>query len=190
VVCEGEECLHHFSDDEPTPRNRLTDFLLELVACGVRNLFLLCFGSCRGVCADVGSQSSPSCPALSQEWSYSDSNKGRLSSCLSFHSIASSEELERDVSGALHEIFLFYQRELRGTEDCPVLLTTVRHSQEPAVVSSSQAVYQMLTATCLSSDQRAGEIPRDGLTVSAQILNLSDPEADRAAFLSAIGRWC
>jgi hypothetical protein len=187
VLCEGEEGLCAV-DGDTTLSNRLTDFLLELIACGVRNLFLLCSGGCRGICAAVGKASLPPPPSTlppPSEWSYSETNKDRLSNFLAFRSIASTEELERDLREALREIScLSNQRD--GC--CPVLVATVSHSEATRGVSSTQTLYQLLASPfpVASEPRRSETLSREGLAVMARLLPLADPESDTASFLSAI----
>lgn len=189
----GEELR---SDDENF--SRLTSFLLELIACGIRNLTLLCCGRCRGVCQEVHRTSSTAAPPP-----YSPSlctppllpahpSLSHLSSYLSFRSISSKAEFERDLQTCLQEISHLSHE--GGSADSaslgvPIFLSSVRHSTRDAEdsfpserPSSSQTVFGMLRG-----EIEEGRVP-GGLAVSCRILTLTDPIKDTPTFASALLR--
>jgi hypothetical protein len=200
VVCGGAEdeltCGEESGDDSNENFSRLTDFLLELIACGIRNLTLLCCGDCRGVCREVhqASSSAPLQSSSSPSWLYSHSNLRHLSAYLSFRSISSKAEFEKDLQVSLEETLRFSQQ--RGGEEetpfpsvVPVFLSSVRYSPrgqqgaaEGSEKPSSRAVYEMLKG------ESEGGTVRGGLTVSCRILTLTDPAKDAATFSSFLLR--
>jgi hypothetical protein len=180
VVCGGGE--DKVSCGEGSAEDSLTNFLLELIACGIRNLTLLCLGDCHGVCHELHRSTSSSAP-LPSPWLYSDSKLRHLSSYLSFRSISSKAEFETDLHASLEEILRFHQRdgEEANCDGVPVFLSSVRHSSLEARESeiySSRAVYGMLRG----EREQEGTRVRGGLTISFRIMTLVDPEKDTLSF--------
>ena len=184
------------SDDEKF--SHLTNFLLELIACGVRNLTLLCCGRCRGVCQEVHRTSSTAAPPSSSPslcpppWLPTQPSLSHLTSYLSFRSISSKAEFERDLQTCLQEISHLSQEGSSADSaplGVPIFLSSVRHSTRGAEdslpsgrPSSSQTVFGMLRG-----EIEEGRVP-GGLAVSCRIITLTDPIKDTPTFASALLR--
>lgn len=166
IICQGDTCD---GTTDALKDARLTNFLLELIACGIRQIKLLCLDNCKGVCGRIEPSSFVN---SSPHWSYSDALRELLARYLTFQCIPRNEFL-KDSSSVLREI----SETKIPTPELPIIFGTIRHhapEEESVGLNRSSQIYDLLIPSIEPKKLKY----QDGLQITAQVRSnpISDEE--------------
>jgi hypothetical protein len=178
-------------------RSHLTDYLLELVACGVRQIFLVCTGNCQHTQANASNSfcqevHSVACqtkvkPEEEKPWSYHEEKLSILSHSLSFRqlSLLDHNEDRAEFLSLLGEILEFNYEHRVPTCGIPLLIGYYRHTPGSAPgMPRHQLVYDHLRG----GQESLFTVMTSNLHLSSLIthVDFSSPDSSLASVLSSI----